>query len=310
MLYQPEGALLATAENHDYLCSMAGLERAQEKQKILEATALLCDRDFTLHFDLYGVHAIMPRGEVQDGRPGEEVKDIAVLTRVGKPSCFTVIGFREERGEHIAILSRRVAQAACRREFLSTLIPGDVLPARITHIEQFGAFVDIGCGIVSLLPIDAISVSRIAHPCDRHEPGERIAVVIKTIDESGRIYVTERELLGTWEENVARFSVGQTVAGVVRSIESYGIFVELAPNLAGLAEWRAGVEVGMSAAVYIKSILPTKMKVKLVIIDAQGAPSAKIPTQYYIDPEKTCHIDRWCYSPADCKKRIETVFSA
>ena len=140
MTYQPEGARLATSENHEYLSSVAALERAQEKQKILEATAVLCDRDFTLHFDLYGTHAIMPRGEVQDSRAGEQVKDIAVLTRVGKPSCFTVIGFREERGERVAILSRRAAQAACRREFLSTLIPGDILPARITHIEQFGAF--------------------------------------------------------------------------------------------------------------------------------------------------------------------------
>lgn len=309
MIYEPEGALLSRAENHDYLASITALERAQEKQKILEATALLCDRDFTLHFDLYGTHAIMPRSEVQDNRAGEETKDIAVLTRVGKPSCFTVIGFREERGERIAILSRRTAQAACRREFLSTLIAGDILPARITHIEPFGAFVDIGCGIVSLLPIDAISVSRISHPRDRHEVGEQISVVIKSIDAAGRIYVTERELLGTWEENAARFAVGQTVAGIVRSIESYGIFVELAPNLAGLAEWRSGIEVGAGAAVYIKSILRAKMKVKLVIIDTQSAHTVKIPTNYYIDYKTSAHIDSWRYSPADSKKVIETVFS-
>ena len=309
MLYHPEGALIATTENHEYLASLAGLERALEKQKILEATALLCDRDFSLHFDLYGVRAVMPRSEVQDTRAGEETKDIAVLTRVGKPTCFTILGFREERGERVAILSRRAAQADCRRQFLSTLIPGDILPARITHIEPFGAFVDIGCGIVSLLPIAAISVSRIAHPTDRHHVGEHIAVIVKAIDSLGRIYASERELLGTWEENVARFSVGQTVAGIVRSIESYGIFVELAPNLAGLAEWRAGVEVGAGAAVYIKSILPAKMKVKLVIIDTQSAPSVTIPTVYYTDMQKIQHIDRWCYSPSGSSKKIETVFS-
>jgi small subunit ribosomal protein S1 len=308
MTYQPEGALLATSENHEYLSSVTGLERAQEKQKILEGTAVLCDRDFCLHFDLYGTHAIMPRAEVQDNRAGEQTKDIAVLTRVGKPSCFTIIGFRETGGERVAILSRRAAQAECRRQFLSTLVPGDILPARITHIEPFGAFVDIGCGIVSLLPIDAISVSRISHPTDRHAVGEHISVVVKSIDASGRIYVTERELLGSWEENVARFAVGQTVAGIVRSIESYGIFVELAPNLAGLAEWRAGVEVGASAAVYIKSILPAKMKVKLVIIDTQGA-GVKIPTNYYISHKTAEHIAYWRYSPCECKKVIETVFS-
>ena len=41
--------------------------------------------------------------------------------------------------------------------------------------------------------------------------------------------------------------------------EVNGIFIELAPNLAGLAEWKEGVVTGTRAAVYIKSILPDKM---------------------------------------------------
>ena len=89
--------------------------------------------------------------------------------------------------------------------------------------------------------------------------------VVKSVDEHGRVYVSERELLGSWQENVARFSEGQTVRGVVRSVENYGIFVELTPNLAGLAEYREGVTAGQRAAVYIKNIIPEKMKVKLEI---------------------------------------------
>ncbi|MGL0910084.1 hypothetical protein ACSTB0_13670, partial [Faecalibacterium wellingii] len=42
-------------------------------------------------------------------------------------------------------------------------------------------------------------------------------------------------LLGTWEENAAGFTVGETVVGIVRSVEEYGTFIEIAPNLAGLA---------------------------------------------------------------------------
>ena len=54
------------------------------------------------------------------------------------------------------LLSRRAAQEKCREEFICKLSPGDVIDARITHMEPFGVFADIGCGIVSLLPIDAI----------------------------------------------------------------------------------------------------------------------------------------------------------
>ncbi|MBQ8175185.1 MAG: 30S ribosomal protein S1 [Clostridia bacterium] len=309
MTYKPEGYRIAGTENHEFLSSLAGLERAQEKGKILESTALLCDGDFTLHFDLFGVHGIMPRTEVQHNEGGEETKDIAILTRVGKPTCFKVVGFRrDERGNICAILSRKAAQAECRYAFIDTLAPGDVLAAKVTHLEPFGAFVDVGCGIISLLSIDAISVSRIAHPRDRFSPGDRIFVAVKSIDGTGRIYVTQRELLGTWEENAALFSVGQTVAGVVRSIESYGIFIELAPNLAGLAERKDGIEVGSHAAVYIKNILPEKMKVKLVIIDTHAGGGEKIPLHYFIDPKSTAHLSYWRYSPACAKKLVETKF--
>lgn len=56
-------------------------------------------------------------------------------------------------------------------EYIAGLTCGDVIPVRITHLEPFGAFADIGCGIVSLLPIDAISVSRIDHPKERFTVG-------------------------------------------------------------------------------------------------------------------------------------------
>lgn len=310
MSYKPEGFLIGSVENHELLSTMAGLERALERQKILESTALLCDSSFTLHFDLYGIKGLMPRGEVQYSPTGEETKDIAILTRVGKPTCFKIIGFKQdESGALCAILSRRAAQMECHYQFISTLAPGDILPARVTHLETFGAFVDIGCGVISLLSIDAISVSRIAHPRDRFQAGDRIHVVVKTIDESGRIYVSQRELLGTWLENAARFTVGQTVAGIVRSIETYGIFIELAPNLAGLAEWKPGVEVGSQAAVYIKSILPEKMKLKLVLIDAHGGTAPRMPLLYFIDPKKEPHLSTWRYSPPECSKLIETSFT-
>ena len=201
------------------------------------------------------------------------------------------------------------------REYLSRLCVGDVIPSRVTHLEPFGAFVDVGCGISSLLSVDCISVSRISHPRDRLYSGMELAVVVKSIDrESGRIYVSLRELLGTWEQNVANFEAGQTVAGVIRSVESYGVFVELAPNLAGLAELREGSErellsrVGQSAAVYIKSIVPERMKIKLAIIDAYCTEQAPPRLTYYVDPKTTHHLSHWRYSPAHAHRVIETVF--
>lgn len=307
--YKPEGSLIQTIANTEYTSSIGGLCRALDGQVILEAPVLMCDQSFNLHVELpAGIHGIIPREEVQDTPEGEDVKDIAILTRVGKIVCFKVTGFDRIGNEDVVRLSRRSAQRECAVNYISTLIPGDIIPAKITHIEGFGAFVDIGCGITSLLSIDSISVSRISHPSARLAVSDFIYTVVKGIDESGRIYVSERELLGSWEENASKFKEGETVRGIIRSVENYGVFVELMPNLAGLAEFRDDVYPGQVAAVYIKSIIPEKMKIKLIIIDAEDAAYQPPPLEYFVDTEEIKHLDSWLYSPKSCSKRIESVF--
>ena len=313
--YTPEGTLIYTKENLEYISSLQGLEKAASCGKILEANAILCDENCRLHVDLCGIRGYIEREECVYKRDSEKVKDIAIITRVGKPVCFKVLGIEWDGFGPYAVLSRKEAQRECVRNYLSDIISGDIIPAKVTHVENFGAFVDIGCGIASLLSIDCISVSRISHPRDRLSVGMQIDVVVKSIDrENDRIFVSLRELLGTWEENASEFKSGSTVAGIIRSIESYGIFVELAPNLAGLAELRdpsslsIANKIGHTAAVYIKSIIPEKMKIKLVLVDTGEKSIDAPPLKYYISSARTKHIDRWTYSPPVCEKIINSEF--
>ena len=235
------------------------------------------------------------------------VRDIAIISRVNRPVCFIVTGFEKDSdGKMTVLLSRRAAQEKCKAEYINKLTPGDIINARITHLENFGAFADIGCGVVALLPIDTISVSRIDHPRERFSVGMDIKAIIKSI-ENGRITLSHKELLGTWLENVAMFSAGETVAGIVRSVESYGIFVELSPNLAGLAETKEDVFPGQQASVYIKSIIPSRMKVKLVIIDTFDYSYRPTPPKYFCTGTR---IDKFIYSPPDCDKEIITDFTS
>ncbi len=312
--YFVEGALLCSAQNREACASLSGLERACASGQILESIAVLCDSDLSLWVDLNGIRGKIPKEEIAYCQNGESVKDIAAITRVGKAVCFKILGIEyDENDAPIAILSRRAAQMECLREYLFTLSPGDIIDAKVTHMEQFGAFVDVGCGWISLLSIDCISVSRISHPHDRLEVGMPLKVAVKSIDyDTGRIYVTQKELLGTWEENASLFSIGQTVAGIVRSIEEYGIFVELTPNLAGLAEYRDDVSVGQICAVYIKNIIPERMKIKLVLIDSYkgelGAKHLTVPNVGLLHRDIS-HIEEWQYSPIGCEKKIQTCFS-
>lgn len=307
--YLPEG-MYSGSQNSEQMSSFAALERAMAQGKILEAPAILCDGDLNLIVDLGIVQGVIPRSQAALSLAGEPIKDIAIISRVGKQVCFQITGFESDgKGGTRAILSRRAAQAACLHDYLMALQAGDIIPARVTHLEHFGAFVDVGCGLASLLSIDSISVSRISHPRDRFYVGMPLRAVVRSVSAAEhRIYVSHKELLGTWEENAARFQVGQTVVGVVRSVEEYGVFIELAPNLAGLAEYRDDVVIGQTAAVYIKNIIPERMKIKLVIIDACRSEQRPLERMNYFIPPEVDHIDYWRYSPEGNHRIIESVF--
>lgn len=302
--YQPEGKLIFTAQNRNYIKSIPSLLEAQAKDIILEARATICDNEHNLIVDLPCIKGVIPRAEGAIGIDDGSTRDIALISRVNKPVCFKVLGLGNFNGEEVIFLSRKKAQEECIYSYISNLKNGQIIPARVTHLEQFGCFVDIACGIASLIPIDAISVSRIAHPSDRFFTGQDIYVIIKSIQNS-RVFLSHKELLGTWEENISNFNVGETVSGIVRSVESYGIFIELAPNLAGLAEPRENVNVGQSASVFIKAIIPERMKVKLVIVDVFDSFYSPLSFDYYI---KEGIISHWIYSVENADKHIETVF--
>lgn len=306
MRFYPEGHLIHTLENRAALRSPAALGEAMREGRILEAKALLCTSSHDLVVEFPAMRGLIPREEGAIGIREGTVRDIAILSRVNRPVCFTVQDFfRDGEGRLTALLSRRAAQERCREQYIQRLAPGDVIDARITHIEPFGVFADIGCGIVSLLPIDAISVSRIDHPRERFYVGMEIKAVVKS-SENGRVTLSHKELLGTWEENAALFHPGETVAGLVRSVEDYGIFVELAPNLAGLAERKENVFPGQQASVFVKSILPGRMKVKLVIVEAFDREERKpAPPRYFFTGS---HITEFRYSPPQCEKEIRTYF--
>ena len=119
------------------------------------------------------------------------------------------------------------------------------------------------------------------------------------------IFVNKYKLL-TREELLDMTALTQTVPGIIRSVEDYGVFVELSPNLAGLAEPWEGAAVGQTASVFIKSLIPERLKVKLIIIDVFSPSGPTHAPAYYCSAG---HLDRWRYSPPGCSRIVETDFS-
>lgn len=302
MRFPPEGLLYDTLENQEAIAGRRGLETACIEGRVLEARAVRCDGNCNLYVELCGHTVAIPRGEAVID-PARQ-KDVAILSRVGRPVCFKVLHVSNSHAEEPRfVLSRRAAQEEAMDYFMTKLSPGEILWCRVTRLECFGAFVDIGRGIPSFIGIENISVSRIRHPADRFRLGQLIPAVVTEIDRVlNRVSLSHKELLGNWEENAAFFNAGDTVEGIVRGLEPYGVFIELSPNLSGLAEPRADLHEGQRVCVYIKSIIPEKMKIKLSVVDVLPDCPIRRPLRYFMPGRR---IVGWDYGNDTAERPAE-----
>lgn len=286
----PEGTGPLFPENQP----LSALQDAMERQAVLTGTAVRCSGQGQMTVLLGGYEGVIPREDGVHPLVSGAQREIALLSRVGLPVSCTVTAIQVDGGgrPHLT-LSRRAAQAQAMAWLLEHARPGVILPARVTHLEHFGAFVDLGCGFTSLIPLERISAARIAHPGDRFSVGQDILATVTEVDpELCRIYLSHRELLGTWLENAALFAPGDAVTGIVRSVQEYGVFIELTPNLSGLAEGRRDLAPGDAVSVYVKSIRPENRKIKLQVIRRLGRAKSPTPLRYFMTDGST---EGWAY---------------
>lgn len=245
------------------------LNNAIQTQETLEARVSHCDENFNLYVkfadDRIGV---INRNEIETNASEdiELFKKNVSTSKINKFVQFKVKGIDEANNY---ILSRKDVEKEAMSWVKDEVTEGKVLKGIVKSIQPYGAFVEIGGGVVGLLHIEDISVARIKSPKERIRVGQKINVMVKSIDKSqDKIILTYKELLGTWEDNVKDIIEGSTIVGKAREVEKSknGIFIELKPNLVGLAEYRDGIEYGQNVNVYVKKIIPEKKKIKLIIV--------------------------------------------
>ena len=94
--FSPEGRLIHTEQNKALCRSPAGLWEALRTGAILEARAFLCTQQHDLLVDFGFCQGIIPRQEGALGVADGSVRDIALLSRVGKPVCFVVQSIQQQ----------------------------------------------------------------------------------------------------------------------------------------------------------------------------------------------------------------------
>ena len=228
-----------------------------------------CDEKYNLYVRFEnGLTGIMPREEVEAINIGNDGLPKTNLC-TGKVHKFVQFKVKEIKNENTVMLSRKQVQNEALNWIKNDLRIGQTVTGIVKNIKPYGAFVEIGVGVVGLVHIEDLSVARIKTPYERLKIGQKIDIMVKSIDkDNGQVILSYKETLGTWEENAQKFTSGMKVQGIVRETEKNknGIFIELTPNLVGMAEYQEGLEYGQNVDVYIKKIDTQKKKVKLTII--------------------------------------------
>ena len=240
-----------------------------DKGQILQGIVNSCDKDYNLHVNLgNGLNGIMPRKEIEAINANEQgIPRESLCT--GKVNKFVQFRIKEMQNNGDVIISRRDVQNDALNWVKNDLQIGQKICGIVKNIKPYGAFIEIGGGVVGLAHIEDLSIARIKSPDERVKIGQKLDVMVKSIDRNeGKVILSYKEVLGTWEENIKNFKEKTQVQGIVRETEKNknGIFIELTPNLVGMAEYIDGLEYGQNVNVYIKKIIPEKKKIKLIVV--------------------------------------------
>jgi small subunit ribosomal protein S1 len=227
-----------------------------------------------------GQRAFCPAGQI-------DVRRNDPAQYVGQHLRFRVIKI-EAGGRNFVVSRRQLLEeeaAAKAAQTWKRLEVGAVVSGTVTSLRDFGAFVDIG-GVEGLVHVSELGYGRAAHPGEILEVGQTVEAQVVKLEPDpttgrGRVGLSLRALApDPWLTAVERFPVGATVSGRVRSLESFGAFVEIAPGLEGLAHVsrlaldrrvshpRQVVAVGDEVEVTVVSVDAEKRRIGLSMVES------------------------------------------
>ena len=213
------------------------LEQHLEDGEVLEAKVIGYNRGGLL-VSIEGVQGFVPLSQIAaDHRPQGEDTESALAEMMGQALHLKVIEVNRRRQR--AILSERVALQAQKDEqkerLVESLQEGEIRQGRVTGLQEFGAFVDLG-GADGLIHISELSWEPVNAPGDIVQEGQDVDVYVMKVDQdTRRISLSLRRAQpDPWAEIAGRYVEGQLVQGTVTRLTAFGAFARVEGPIEGL----------------------------------------------------------------------------
>ena len=193
-----------------------------------------------------GVRGFVPISQIvdfprrpRDEQPRDAAQEIAEKLQpfVGRTLRLKIL--EVNRKANRLILSEKVALYEERREkrdeLFSSLQVSQRVMGTVRSIAPFGVFIDLG-GIDGLVHKSELSWNKVNNPETAYAIGDEVeAEVIDINHERGRISLSIRRLQpDPWQESVAKYKIGDVLAGNVTKLVNFGAFVRVEEGLEGL----------------------------------------------------------------------------
>ena len=197
--------------------------------------------------DIDGVRGIIPKEEID-----MEFSFKSLIAFVG--TTVKVIITDVPVNADFVICSRAEAQKIMVPKILSRLEDGEFFDGKIVNILTYGAYVDID-GVVGLLKNvdfaeDYTSIK------EMHHVGDTIQVKMKGRSSNNKLlFEAVTKYVSPTVITKESLEPGQIIYGVVRSVQPWGVYVNILPNLDALVDSEfADIQEDQKVAIRIKSV--------------------------------------------------------
>lgn len=157
---------------------------------------------------------------------------------VGESMRVKVLDVHEDDGK--LIVSEKAVWEDEQKNVIAQCKVGDIIAGDVSAVADFGAFVKFyptgsSTPLEGLVHISEIAWQRIDHPRDILKVSDSVRAEIIGI-EGSKIFLSMKKLTeDPWKNVDKRYKIGDWVEGKIIKVNPFGFFVELDPDIQGLA---------------------------------------------------------------------------
>jgi small subunit ribosomal protein S1 len=187
--------------------------------------------DYGVFVDLGGIDGLLHITDMSWGRVGHPSE----MFQIGDKINVKVLSFDRDNERVSLGLKQLVDDPWTRAEARYPV--GTKVRGKVVSLTDYGAFVEIEEGVEGLIHVSEMSwTKKIRHPSKILSVGDEVEAVVLSINpESKRISLGMKQLESNpWDIIAQKYPVGTTIAGKIKNITDFGIFIGIDEGIDGL----------------------------------------------------------------------------